>query len=68
MAKIAIIGTGFGGMAAAYDLAKAGHKVTIFERRITSAGWPAGSRNQTGTGRWKSSTTIGSPATSICWG
>jgi protoporphyrinogen oxidase len=31
MAKIAIIGAGFGGMAAAYDLAKAGHKVTIFE-------------------------------------
>jgi protoporphyrinogen oxidase len=31
MAKIAVIGAGFGGMAAAYDLAKAGHKVTIFE-------------------------------------
>ena len=29
--KIAIIGAGFGGMAAAYDLAKAGHKVTIYE-------------------------------------
>ncbi len=29
--KIAIIGAGFGGMAAAYDLNKAGHKVTIFE-------------------------------------
>ena len=29
--KIAIIGAGFGGMAAAYDLTKAGHKVTIFE-------------------------------------
>jgi protoporphyrinogen oxidase len=28
---IAIIGAGFGGMAAAYDLTKAGHKVTIFE-------------------------------------
>src|SRR5512135_2542358 len=31
MANIAIIGAGFGGMAAAYDLAKAGHKVTIYE-------------------------------------
>ncbi len=31
MANIAIIGAGFGGMAAAYDLARAGHKVTIFE-------------------------------------
>ncbi|HLE72911.1 MAG TPA: FAD-dependent oxidoreductase, partial [Anaerolineales bacterium] len=27
--KTAIIGAGFGGMAAAYDLAKAGHQVTI---------------------------------------
>jgi protoporphyrinogen oxidase len=29
--KIAIIGAGFGGLAAAYDLNKAGHQVTIFE-------------------------------------
>ncbi|MFZ5858426.1 MAG: NAD(P)/FAD-dependent oxidoreductase [Chloroflexota bacterium] len=29
--KIAIIGAGFGGMAAAYDLRKAGHEVVIFE-------------------------------------
>ncbi|RIK29206.1 MAG: hypothetical protein DCC56_13965 [Anaerolineae bacterium] len=29
--KIAIIGAGFGGLAAAYDLKKAGHEVTIFE-------------------------------------
>jgi len=29
--KIAIIGAGFSGMAAAYDLTKAGHTVTIFE-------------------------------------
>jgi protoporphyrinogen oxidase len=29
--KIAIIGAGFGGMVAAYDLKKAGHQVTIFE-------------------------------------
>lgn len=31
MAKIAIIGAGFGGMAAAWDLRRAGHEVTIFE-------------------------------------
>jgi protoporphyrinogen oxidase len=31
MKTIAIIGAGIGGMAAAYDLARAGHKVTIFE-------------------------------------
>ncbi|MGB7874821.1 MAG: NAD(P)/FAD-dependent oxidoreductase [Anaerolineales bacterium] len=29
--KVAIIGAGFGGMAAAYDLRKAGHHVTMFE-------------------------------------
>lgn len=29
--KIAIIGAGFGGLAAAYDLCKAGHDVTIYE-------------------------------------
>jgi protoporphyrinogen oxidase len=29
--KIAIIGAGFGGMAAAYDLKKVGHEVTIYE-------------------------------------
>ena len=29
--KIAIIGAGFGGMAAAFDLRNAGHDVTIFE-------------------------------------
>jgi protoporphyrinogen oxidase len=31
MSKIAIIGAGFGGMAAAWDLRRAGHEVTIFE-------------------------------------
>ncbi len=31
MAKIAIIGAGFGGMAAAWDLRRAGHEVTIYE-------------------------------------
>jgi len=29
--RVAIIGAGFGGMAAAYDLRKAGHEVTIYE-------------------------------------
>ena len=29
--RIAIIGAGFGGMAAAYDLKKAGHQITIYE-------------------------------------
>lgn len=36
--QIAILGAGIGGMAAAYDLVKAGHEVTIFE----GAGYPGG--------------------------
>ncbi|MCJ7585797.1 MAG: NAD(P)/FAD-dependent oxidoreductase [Anaerolineales bacterium] len=40
--KIAIIGAGFGGMAAAYDLAKAGHKVTIYEAAETVGGLASG--------------------------
>ncbi|MDD5468858.1 MAG: NAD(P)/FAD-dependent oxidoreductase [Anaerolineales bacterium] len=31
MRKIAVIGAGFGGLAAVYDLARAGHQVTVFE-------------------------------------
>jgi len=42
MEKIAIIGAGFGGMAAAYDLAKAGHKVTIYEAAETVGGLASG--------------------------
>ncbi len=40
--KVAVIGAGFGGMAAAYDLAKAGHKVTIFEAANQVGGLAAG--------------------------
>src|SRR5574339_1152217 len=40
--KIAIIGAGFGGMAAAYDLRKAGHEVTIFEAADFVGGLAAG--------------------------
>jgi protoporphyrinogen oxidase len=36
--QIAILGAGIGGMAAAYDLVKAGHEVTMFE----GAGYPGG--------------------------
>jgi len=42
MEKIAIIGAGFGGMAAAYDLAKAGHQVTIFESEDYVGGLASG--------------------------
>ncbi|MEW5867896.1 MAG: NAD(P)/FAD-dependent oxidoreductase [Chloroflexota bacterium] len=42
MKKIAIIGAGFGGMAAAYDLARAGHQVTIFEAGDHVGGLAAG--------------------------
>ena len=40
--KIAVIGAGFGGLAAAYDLRKAGHEVTIFEAADTVGGLASG--------------------------
>ena len=40
--KIAIIGAGFGGMAAAYDLVRAGHNVTIYEAADPVGGLAAG--------------------------
>jgi protoporphyrinogen oxidase len=40
--KIAIIGAGYGGMAAAYDLARAGHQVTIFDAAQQPGGLAAG--------------------------
>jgi protoporphyrinogen oxidase len=40
--KIAIIGAGVGGMAAAYDLVNAGHEVTIYEAAATLGGLASG--------------------------
>lgn len=40
--KIAIIGAGFGGMSAAWDLQRAGHEVTIFEASDHPGGLAAG--------------------------
>lgn len=40
--KIAIIGAGFGGMAAAYDLRRAGHEVTLYEAAAQAGGLAAG--------------------------
>ena len=40
--KIGIIGAGFGGLAAAYDLRKAGHEVTVFEAADTVGGLASG--------------------------
>lgn len=42
MMNIAILGAGIGGMAAAYDLARAGHHVTIFEAADHVGGLAAG--------------------------
>src|SRR5512139_2365566 len=40
--NIAILGAGIGGMAAAYDLIRAGHKVTIYEATDTIGGLASG--------------------------
>jgi protoporphyrinogen oxidase len=40
--KIAVIGAGMGGMAAAYDLVNAGHQVTIYEAAQVTGGLAAG--------------------------
>ena len=40
--KIAIIGAGFSGMAAAWDLRRAGHEVTVFEASETVGGLASG--------------------------
>jgi protoporphyrinogen oxidase len=40
--KIAIIGAGYAGMSAAYDLSRAGHQVTIFEADSQPGGLAAG--------------------------
>src|SRR3989304_9209106 len=40
--KIAVIGAGYGGMAAAYDLGRAGHEVTIYEAAAQVGGLAAG--------------------------
>ena len=40
--KIAIIGAGFGGMAAAYDLRNAGHEVVILESSASEGGLASG--------------------------
>jgi protoporphyrinogen oxidase len=42
MKKIAVIGAGAGGLAAAYDLAKSGHQVTIYEQESRPGGLAAG--------------------------
>jgi len=40
--NIAVLGAGIGGLAAAYDLVKAGHKVTIYEAENYIGGLAAG--------------------------
>ena len=43
--KIAIIGAGYSGLSAAWDLARAGHDVTVFERMDRPGGLAAGYRD-----------------------
>ena len=42
MIKTGIIGAGYAGMAAAYDLVRAGHEVTIFENAQKPGGLASG--------------------------
>lgn len=44
--KIAIVGAGYGGMAAAHDFINAGHAVTIFEAAATPGGLAAGFKDE----------------------
>ncbi len=46
MKKIAIIGSGMGGLTAANLLARKGHKVTLFEAHTSPGGYTAGFRRQ----------------------
>lgn len=46
MSKIAILGSGIGGMTAAYELSKAGHQVTVFEKNETVGGMAGGFRQE----------------------
>jgi protoporphyrinogen oxidase len=46
MKNAAVIGAGVGGMAAAYDLAKAGKQVTIFEKESAPGGLASGFREE----------------------
>lgn len=46
MSKIAILGAGIGGMTAAYELLKAGHQVTVFEKNETVGGMAGGFRQE----------------------
>ncbi len=47
--NVAVIGAGFGGLSAAFDLIKAGHKVTIFENSDVPGGLAGGYKDD----RWE---------------
>ena len=65
--KTAVVGAGYAGLSAAYDLARAGHEVVIYEASDQPGGLAVGLRSPIGTGPWKVITTTGSPQMNTCW-
>ena len=50
MTRFGIVGGGMLGMTLAWDLAKAGHDVTIFEAARAAAAWPRRGNSATSSG------------------
>jgi uncharacterized protein with NAD-binding domain and iron-sulfur cluster len=67
MDGIAIIGAGFGGMAAAYDLRKAGHEITIYRSADYVGGLASGFKEPHWNWFVESSTITGSNRIVPCW-
>jgi 2-polyprenyl-6-methoxyphenol hydroxylase-like FAD-dependent oxidoreductase len=59
--RIAIIGAGFTGLSAAYELTKKGHEVIIFEKDHNPVDLQSDIKKKIGNGLWKNIIIIGLP-------